>query len=110
MDDAELFQRFVRSGSDEAFRLLLERNVPLVYSAALRKTGDPSLAEDVTQVVFIILARKARRLSPQTVLAGWLHRTTHHAAIKALRGEYRRCRREQEAVQMQIKQTDSEWQ
>jgi RNA polymerase sigma factor (sigma-70 family) len=109
MDDAELLQRYALEGSDEAFRLLLQRNVPLVFSAALRKTGDRSLAEDVTQVVFIILAKKARRLSKRIILAGWLHRTTHHAATKAVRKEYRRREREKAAVQMQISEADSEW-
>jgi len=110
MDDAELLQRYALEGSDEAFRMLLQRNVPLVYSAALRKTGDPSLAEDVTQVVFIILAKKAQKLSKRTILAGWLHRTTHHAATKAVRKEHRRREREKQAVQMQIAEADSEWQ
>src|SRR5262245_5587810 len=95
MDDAELLQQFAMSGSEEAFRLLLERNVPMAYSTALRKTDNESLAEHVTQVVFTILAKDAGRLSKRTLLAGWLHRTTHHTAIKASRQKHRRDQRQQ---------------
>ncbi len=109
MDDGELLKRYAVAGSEEAFRLLVERNVPLVYSAALRKTGNPSMAEDVTQVVFIILAKKARQLSKGTVLAGWLHRTTYHITTKALIKESRRRQREQKAVQMQTVEENEEW-
>jgi RNA polymerase sigma factor (sigma-70 family) len=69
----------------------------LVYSAALRKTGRPDTAEDITQAVFILLAQKAARLPRQTILAGWLYQTTRLTASGFLRSEARRIRREQEA-------------
>jgi RNA polymerase sigma factor (sigma-70 family) len=109
MDDAALLQQYVQAKSDEAFRTLVERHVPLVYSAALRQIGSAPLAEDVTQVVFIILARKAGRLPRKTILSGWLYRTARHAAAKALRTEHRRQRREQEAVRMQNDEPEASW-
>src|SRR2546427_7091209 len=84
MDDAGLLWEYASCKSDAAFSALVARHVPLVFSAALRQVQNQSLAEDVTQVVFVILARKAGQLPQKTVLAGWLYRTTRHVAAKAL--------------------------
>jgi RNA polymerase sigma factor (sigma-70 family) len=95
--DTELLERFVRNRSEAAFAELVERHIGLVYSTAFRKTGNPQQSEDITQAVFIILARKAHSLGPKTVLPGWLHHTARLTAANLQRAELRRMRREQEA-------------
>ena len=95
--DMELLREYVRRNSDEAFAALVARHVNLVYSAALRKTRNPRAAEEITQAVFVILAKKADRLRPQTILPGWLYQTARFTAAGFLRTEIRRARREQEA-------------
>lgn len=106
MDDIALLQEYARTASETAFAALVARHVGLVYSAALRQVRDPHQAEDVTQVVFIVLARKADKLSRHPGLSGWLLLTTRYAANAHIRASVRRARQEQEAA-MQSKLTDS---
>jgi DNA-directed RNA polymerase specialized sigma24 family protein len=62
VSDMELLRDYDRQGSEEAFAALVHRNVNLVYSAALRHAEIAAHAEEITQAVFIILARKAASL------------------------------------------------
>ena len=98
MDDMTLLKAYAEEGSEEAFAALVSRHLNLVYCAALRRVRDPQLAEDISQVVFIILARKAASLRRETILSGWLYRTTRHAVADSLKSQLRRRQREQEAV------------
>ena len=108
LDDQQLLRRYATDGSEAAFGELVARYVNLVYSAALRRTGgDTHLAQDAAQLVFTDLARKARSLPKNVVLAGWLHRATQYAAAQLLRTEHRRQAREQEAVAMNTPDSES---
>jgi RNA polymerase sigma factor (sigma-70 family) len=107
--DTDLLRQYDRENSEEAFSTLVTRYVNMVYSAALRKTGDPSAAEEITQAVFVILAKKADTLSRHTALSGWLYQATRLTAANFLRTEIRRARREQEAFMQSLSnQTEPE--
>jgi uncharacterized protein (TIGR03435 family) len=132
-DDMTLVREFATRRSEpalaeSAFTELVERHIGLVHSAALRQVGNAHLAEEITQAVFIILARKAAslaggwhrrlvaRLHPRgdegvaaISLAPWLYRTTRYAAADALRARCRRHIREQEAyMQSTLNQPDTD--
>ena len=111
-DDMRLVREYAARQSESAFATLVSRHTNLVYSAALRQTRDPQLAEEVTQVVFIILARKAASLGAKTILTGWLYRTACYVSGSAIKRERRRQHREQEAyMQSELDaETDSSWQ
>jgi RNA polymerase sigma factor (sigma-70 family) len=96
-DDMELVREYAARRSEPAFEKLVARHLNMVHSAALRRVGDPQLAEEIAQAVFLILACKAGSLGPKTILPGWLYRTARYAAADALKTQRRRQAREQEA-------------
>src|SRR6476659_511534 len=97
MNDLELLRSYRETGSEAAFRELVDRHLPMVHSIALRRVRNPDWADEVAHAVFIALARKATSFSDRTVLAGWLYRATRFAAANLLRAEERRAQREKEA-------------
>jgi RNA polymerase sigma factor, sigma-70 family len=103
-DDFQLIRDYAERQSEAAFEKLVGRYVNLVYSAAIRQVNDPHLAEEITQTVFIILARKAKTLGTNIVLSGWLYRTARYIANDAVRSLRRRQKREQEAYMESIRQ------
>ena len=109
MNDAELLREFVKSHSDAAFAGLVKNHVNLVYSTALRMVRDAALAEDVTQSVFIQLARKAPTLREGNALPGWLYRVTHCQAANAVRSEQTRRRLETEATMQTQPEDNASW-
>jgi RNA polymerase sigma factor (sigma-70 family) len=97
-DDAELLRRFADDRSDDAFSEVVRRHVDLVYSSALRQAwGDHHRAQEITQMVFVNLARKAASLAYHPVLPAWLHRASRLAALEIHRKEARRHKYEQAA-------------
>lgn len=99
-DDMTLVQEYAQSNSEQAFATLVSQHINLVYSVALRQVRNSHLAEEVSQAVFILLARKAKSLGPETILSGWLCRTARNIAANTIRTEHRRQFREQKS-QMQ---------
>jgi RNA polymerase sigma factor (sigma-70 family) len=109
LDDNALLREYVERDSEEAFAALVTRHVNKVYSVALRLTGNPHSAEEITQAVFVILARKSRHLGKRVILSGWLYQTARLTAVTFIRGGIRRARREQEAcMQTALNENESD--
>lgn len=101
-DDIRLLRDYAESHSETAFATLVTRHIHKVYSVALRHTSNPHHAEEITQAVFVILAKKAHRLGRGVILSGWLYQTARLASVTFIRGEIRRARREEEAHMQNI--------
>src|SRR4051812_34907130 len=101
MNDSGLLREYVHQHSEEAFRTLVRQHTNLVFGTAMRRTSDATAAEEITQNVFLILARKAVWLQSHTSLASWLPHTTPLEARQWWRGESRRQRREQTAIALE---------
>jgi RNA polymerase sigma factor (sigma-70 family) len=108
-DDISLLRQYTEEDSEEAFGTLVSRHINKVYSVALRHSRNPHQAEEITQAVFAILAKKARSLGKAVVLSGWLYHTARLTSVTFLRSEIRRARREQEAyMQNTLEETASD--
>jgi RNA polymerase sigma-70 factor, ECF subfamily len=65
--------RRMSGGDEEAFTLLYRRKHPAIYRFVLRMAGNPAVAEDVTQEVFMVLMRHTKRFDPaRGTLTGFL--------------------------------------
>jgi RNA polymerase sigma-70 factor (ECF subfamily) len=67
------------------FRRLIETHQRMVFSLALRVTGEYGTAEEVAQDVFMELHRGAAKLESEDHVRFWLRRVTVHRATDALR-------------------------
>jgi RNA polymerase sigma factor (sigma-70 family) len=94
-DDGALLTAWSAARDDDAIRRLCDRHAALV-AAACRRLGSPD-ADEATQAVFLILARRAGSLT-STGLAGWLHGTARRVVAHQRRAAARRRRHEQEAA------------
>src|SRR5208283_1108825 len=101
LEEASLLREYADSRNEAAFAKVVGRHFDGVYSAALRRVGgDEHLAKDVTQEVFVTLARSAAKVSLHPVLSAWLYVTTRNIAALKIRGDRRRRIREEEAAAM----------
>jgi RNA polymerase sigma factor (sigma-70 family) len=88
-----LLDEFVTGGGEQSFRPVVEHLQPFIFSIALRRTGNREMAEDVTQTVFISIARMAPQLRKHTRLMVWVSQATHFSSLKAIRSEQRKQRK-----------------
>src|SRR5436309_73433 len=91
--DIDLLREYAEGRSEKAFGELVARHINTVYSTALRQTRNPSQAEEITQAVFVVLARKASSLLRHTFISGWLYQTARRTRIARDVGQRHRGQR-----------------
>ena len=101
MHEYDLLKAFRDERSEEAFAELVRPYAGLVYSLAKRRLANATLAEDITQIVFIRFAKTPPKVQNDAELAAWLHRTTVNVTVDTWRSETRRRNREKQTVVME---------
>lgn len=74
-DDERLVQRF-QAGDAAAFSDLVQRYQDRVYTLCLRWMGEPEVAAEVAQDVFVALYRSLDRFRGESRLSTWIFRVT----------------------------------
>jgi RNA polymerase sigma-70 factor (ECF subfamily) len=82
--DLEL-ARAAAAGDSEAFERLYRQYYRRVYSLCLRMLGDPTLAEDLTQEVFLQVYRKIGSFRGDSAFTTWLHSLTVNQVLMHFR-------------------------
>ena len=97
----QLVERFLKSDGDDredAFAALVQRHGPMVLGVCRRMLRGSADVDDAFQAVFLVLARKARRLSNVERLKPWLYGVAVRTAKEARRRSARRRQREGSAM------------
>jgi len=86
-NDEELLRQML-AGEADAFEQLYDRRQGGIYQFALRMSGSPALAEDVTQEVFMALMRDGHQFDPaRGTVAGYLFGMARHRVLRRLQRE-----------------------
>jgi RNA polymerase sigma-70 factor (ECF subfamily) len=75
----------LRAGDPVAYRQLVDRNSPRIYSVALGLLGDEQEAEDVLQETFLNAFQAIDRFEGRSALSTWLYRIAYNASLMRLR-------------------------
>jgi len=78
LDDRTLVEQH-RAGDEDAFRQIVVRHHRSLYANALRRLGDPVLAEDAVQEALLRAFRNLDRFEGEYHLDAWLHRIVTNA-------------------------------
>jgi RNA polymerase sigma-70 factor, ECF subfamily len=82
--DAAIVRRAIE-GDERAMRLLWNQHAPHVDAVVRRLAGDPDLAEDIAQEVWIQIFRALPSWRGDAKFSTWVHRVAINRALNALR-------------------------
>ncbi len=91
--DIELVER-ATGGDGRAFESLVSRHYELVYRVAYKWCGVRENAEDITQEVFVKLARSIEGYKGSSAFMTWLYRVTVNTAKDYIRANARKINNE----------------
>ena len=89
--DRHLLERFLSARDEAAFAEFVRRYGPLVWGACRRRLANVQDAEDAFQAAFLVLVRRAGRLSGDAPIGPWLYQVAVMTARNVTRGNLRRA-------------------
>ncbi len=92
--DADLLDRYVQCGDNDAFSQLVKRYARLVWGQCRNLLPGEADADDAFQATFLALSHSAKKLQPSIPLGPWLHGVAYRVCQNARRGMARRSKRE----------------
>jgi len=81
--DAELLRRFASARDEQAFRAIVSRYGPVVWSVCRRLVRNHHDAEDAFQATLLVFTRKASELHTATAIGSWLYAVAYRVASRA---------------------------
>src|SRR4051812_9644772 len=90
--DVELARAWA-GGDERSYETIVARYAPLVYARCRRSLGAAD-ADDATQAVFLVLARRRAQAAASPALVAWLMRVAANVVRNARRDQHRRRRAE----------------
>lgn len=106
LEDIELV-RLAKDGDSVAFENLAERNYTLVYKISYKWCGTKEDAEDITQEVFIKLARNIFSFKEESTFQTWLYRMAINTAKDFTKVNDRNCKKEMAYLEEQKLKSNS---
>jgi RNA polymerase sigma factor (sigma-70 family) len=103
LTDGELLARFLTGdapSAEAAFAVLVDRHGPMVMRVCRGALGTEHDAEDASQAVFLILARRAGSVHRRDSAANWLYGVARRVAARARRDDARRLKHERRRAEM----------
>ena len=103
LTDSELLARFLAGdapSAEAAFAILVDRHGPMVMRVCRSALGTPHDAEDASQAVFLVLARRAGSVRRRDSAASWLYGVARRVAARARRDDARRRKHERRRAEM----------
>jgi RNA polymerase sigma-70 factor, ECF subfamily len=97
--DCDMWSLLCHGDNEGVLRLLMQRYGQDVYQMCRRIVGDPTLAEDVRQQVFLSAYQHLPRFERRSCFRTWLLGIAHHRALDALKSRRRRQSREVELAE-----------
>lgn len=97
MTPDEQLHLYATQRSQDAFSAVVNEYGPMVYQVARRQVKDAHLAEDITQAVFVLLARRADKIGSGR-MPGWLMKTAYFMSRDALKRNWTRQKHERQAA------------